>query len=267
MAITTKTELIEYCLRQLGKPVVDINVDIDQVNDRVDEAMEYFSQFHYDGMERVYLNHTITAADLTRVVTTESSTGTQDAITSTWNEKENWLPVPDSVISILKVYHPTASFGSNWYNRAAAIQSGMIDLSSGASIASLETLKTHIDMVDHLLTDKPSIRFNQLAGKLYFDDDWATVFNVGDSIIIECYRKTDPSVAIKMYNDIFLKKYATALIKRQWGQNLQKFKGITMIGGVEIDADTIYSQGQEEIDKLEEKIITTYQAPCEFLIG
>jgi hypothetical protein len=122
-------------------------------------------------------------------------------------------------------------------------------------------------MLDNLLNDKPSIRFNHLASKLYFDDKWSDVFKVGDVILIECYRKTDPSVAVKLYNDMFLKRYATALIKRQWGQNLQKFKGIAMIGGVEIDADTIYTQAQEEIEKLEEKIISTYQAPLDFMIG
>jgi hypothetical protein len=267
MAITTKALLIEYCLRQLGKPVVDINVDVDQISDRVDEAIQYFSQFHYDGMERVYLKHIITAADLTRAATSETTTGTQDSVSSDWTEQEKWIPIPDSVISILRVFHPRSAFGSNWYNQAVMIQSGMIDLSSDSDIVSLESLKTHIDMMDNLLSDKPSIRFNALAGKLYFDDDWDKVFDADDTIIIECYRKTDPSVAIKMYNDIFLKKYATALIKRQWGQNLQKFKGITMIGGVEIDADTIYAQAQEEIDKLEEKIISTYQAPLDFLIG
>jgi hypothetical protein len=147
------------------------------------------------------------------------------------------------------------------------IKSGMIDISSGQSIVSYETMKTHIDMLDNLLNTKPSIRFNQLNSKLYFDDKWESRFSVGDTIIVECYRKVDPSVAIKMYNDIFLKRYAIALIKRQWGQNLQKFKGIAMIGGVEIDADTIYTQAQEQISELEEKIISTYSAPLDFLIG
>lgn len=267
MSILTKADLIEYCLRQLGKPVVDINVDEDQVNDRIDEALQYFSQFHYDGMERVYLSHTISQADLDRSIATESSTGTQDSVSAVWTEKENWLPLPDSVISILNVYHPSSAFGGSWYNKAAMIKSGLIDISSSQSIVSFQSLKTHIDMLDSLLTDKPSIRFNQLSSKIYFDDSWTKTFKVSDTLIIECYRKTDPSVAVKMYNDMFMKRYATALIKRQWGQNLQKFKGIAMVGGVEIDADTIYNQAQEAIDKLEEKIISTYQAPLDFLIG
>lgn len=267
MSILTKSDLIEYCLRQLGKPVVDINVDVDQVNDRIDEALQYFSQFHYDGMERVYLTHTIDQDDLTRSISTDSTTGTLSSVTSTWTETKNWIPLPDSVISIMKVYHPSEIFGSNWYNQAAMIKSGMIDISSGQSIVSYETMKTHIDMLDNLLNTRPSIRFNQLNSKLYFDDKWESRFSVGDTIIVECYRKVDPSVAVKMYNDIFLKRYAIALIKRQWGQNLQKFKGIAMIGGVEIDADTIYTQAQEQISELEEKIISTYSAPLDFLIG
>jgi hypothetical protein len=267
MTITTKANLIEYCLRQLGKPVVDINVDDDQITDRIDEALEYFSQFHYDGMERVYLSHTVSQSDLDRSITTESSTGTQDSVSAVWTEKENWFPLPDSVISVLRIYHPSTAFGTNWYNQATMIQSGLIDINAGDSLVSHELLKTHIDMLDNMFNNKPGIRFNQLASKLYFDDAWDSILKVGDVIVIECYRKTDPSIAIKMYNDIFLKRYATALIKRQWGQNLQKFKGITMIGGVEIDADTIYNQGQEAIDALEEKIKSTYDAPLDFLVG
>jgi hypothetical protein len=267
MAIQTKDDLKEYCLRQLGKPVVDINVDEDQITDRIDEALQYFSQFHYDGMERVYLSHTVSQADLDRSIATESSTGTQDSVSAVWTEKENWFPLPDAIISVLNIYHPSTTFGSNWYNQAAMIQSGLIDLNAGDSLVSHELLKTHIDMLDGMFNNKPGIRFNQLASKLYFDDKWASILNVGDTIVVECYRKTDPSVAVKMYNDIFLKRYATALIKRQWGQNLQKFKGITMIGGVEIDADTIYTQAQEAIDVLEEKIVSTYDAPLDFLMG
>ena len=265
--LTTKAELTEYCLRQLGKPVVDINVDDDQVSDRVDEALQYFSQFHYDGIERTYLSHTVSQADLDRSVATVSTNATQDSVTSAWTETKNWFPLPDSVVSVLNVYHPATMFGSNWYNSAMFVQSGLIDLNSDQSLVSFEALKTHLDMLDNVLNRRPSLRFNQLASKLYFEDKWADIFDAGDIMVVECYRKTDPAVAVKMYNDIFLKKYAAALIKRQWGQNLQKFKGITMIGGVEIDADTIYSQGQEEIDKLEEKIISTYDAPLEFLIG
>jgi hypothetical protein len=267
MSITTKTDLIEYCLRQLGKPVVDINVDIDQVNDRIDEALQYFGQFHYDGIERVYLSHEITQADLDRVETTATLATTQDSVSANWTEKKNWIPIPDSVISIVNTYHPSTAFGSNWYNQAAMIGTGLISLNSSESLVSLEMFKNKLDMLDSMFNAKTSLRFNHLSSKLYFDVDWSEVFNVGDSLVIECYRKTDPSISIKLYNDIFLKKYAASLIKRQWGQNLQKFKGIAMIGGVEIDADTIYTQAQEEIEKLEEKIISTYQAPLDFMIG
>ena len=265
--LTTKAALTEYCLRQLGKPVVDINVDDDQVSDRIDEALQYFSQFHYDGIERMYLSHTIDQADLNRAVATVSTNATQDSVTATWAESKNWFPLPDSIVSVLNVYHPATMFGSNWYNSALFVQSGLIDLNSDQSFVGFETLKRHLDMLDNVLNRRPSIRFNQLQSKLYFEDKWTDIFDVDDVMIVECYRKTDPTVAVKMYNDLFLKKYATALIKRQWGQNLQKFKGIAMIGGVEIDADTIYAQGQEAVDQLEEKIISTYDAPLEFLMG
>jgi hypothetical protein len=267
MALTTKSELSEYCLRKLGKPVVDINVDIDQISDRIDDALEYFGQFHYDGIERLYLSHTITQADLDRSVNVNSVTATEDSVSSIWTDRNNWIAIPDSVVSIVNVYHPSSAFGSNWYNQAAMIQSGLIDLNPGADLVSTSMAREKLDMLDTMFNIKPSIRFNHLSSKLYFDNTWTDVFNVGDAIIIECYRKTDPSVAVRLYNDMFLKRYATELIKRQWGQNLQKFKGIAMIGGVEIDADTIYTQAQEEIEKLEEKIISTYQAPLDFMIG
>jgi hypothetical protein len=267
MALTTKSELSEYCLRKLGKPVVDINVDIDQISDRIDDALEYFGQFHYDGIERLYLSHVITQADLDRSVNVNSETATEYSVSSIWTDQNNWIAIPDSVVSIVNVYHPSSAFGSNWYNQAEMIQSGLIDLDPAADLVSTSMAREKLDMLDTMFNIKPSIRFNHLCSKLYFDNTWSETFKVDDSIIIECYRKIDPSVAVKLYNDVFLKRYATELIKRQWGQNLQKFKGIAMIGGVEIDADTIYSQAQEEIEKLEEKIISTYQAPLDFMIG
>jgi len=267
MALTTKSELSEYCLRKLGKPVVDINVDIDQISDRIDDALEYFNQFHYDGIERLYLSHTITQADLDRSVGVNSVTATEDSVSSIWTDQNNWIAIPDSVVSIVNVYHPSSAFGSSWYNQAEMIQSGLIDLDPAASLISTEMAREKLDMIDNMFNIKPSIRFNHLSSKLYFDNTWSETFKVDETIIIECYRKTDPSVAVRLYNDVFLKRYATELIKRQWGQNLQKFKGIAMIGGVEIDADTIYTQAQEEIEKLEEKILSTYQAPLDFIIG
>jgi hypothetical protein len=267
MALTTKSELSEYCLRRLGKPVVDINVDIDQISDRIDDALEYFNQFHYDGIERLYLSHTITQADLDRAVGVNSETATEDSVSSVWTNQNNWIPIPDSVVSIVNVYHPSTAFGSNWYNQAAMIGTGLISLNSNQSLVSMEMFKNKLDLLDSIFNARSSLRFNHLSSKLYFDGDWDETFKVDETIIIECYRKTDPSVAVRLYNDMFLKRYATELIKRQWGQNLQKFKGIAMIGGVEIDADTIYTQAQEEIEKLEEKIISTYQAPLDFMIG
>ena len=267
MPLTTKSELSEYCLRRLGKPVVDINVDIDQISDRIDDALEYFNQFHYDGIERLYLSHTITQADLDRAVGVNSETATEDSVSSVWTNQNNWIAIPDSVVSIVNVYHPSTAFGSNWYNQAAMIRSGLIDLNPAADLVSTSMAREKLDMIDTMFNTQVSIRFNHLISKLYFDNTWSETFKVDDTILIECYRKTDPSVAVRLYNDMFLKRYATELIKRQWGQNLQKFKGIAMIGGVEIDADTIYTQAQEEIEKLEEKIISTYQAPLDFMVG
>ena len=203
MALTTKSELSEYCLRKLGKPVVDINVDIDQISDRIDDALEYFNQFHYDGIERLYLSHTITQADLDRVVGVNSETATEDSVSSVWTNQNNWIPIPDSVVSIVNVYHPSTAFGSNWYNQAAMIGTGLLKLSSNDSLVSMEMFKTKLDLLDSIFNARSSLRFNHLSSKLYFDGDWDETFNVGDAIhqIAMTYdHKNRPYIATLMDN-------------------------------------------------------------------
>jgi hypothetical protein len=242
-------------------------VDEDQISDRIDDALEFFSQFHVDGTERVYLSHVLTQADIDRSGTDTTSTGVSGSVTSSWTENNSYIVLPDSVQAILGVWHPASQLGGNWFETAQLQGTGLLDLNSSSDLVSFDMMKTHIDMLDHLFNTKPSIRFNENSSRLFIDHQWSKAWTVGDTIVIECYRKSDPSVSIRLYNDIFLKQYATELIKKQWGQNLQKFKGIAMIGGVEIDADTIYSQSTEAIIELEEKIKSTYQAPLDFLVG
>ena len=271
MAIpTTRTDFKEWCLRSLGKPVIEINVDPDQVEDRIDEALQYFAQYHYDGVERVYLKYQITQADITRSRSDNSLAQVTDVDSSTtavWKEQKNYIPVPSSVMSIVKVFPMTDKASLNMFDVRYQLRlNDSYDFSS-TSLIHYEMTMQHLDFLDHILIGETAIRHNQHQNRLYLDADFQTDFVDGDYIIIECYRALDPATYSDVYNDIFLKKYTTQLIKKQWGANLSKFQGIQMLGGVALNGEQIYTQAQEEIDKLEEQIQLAYELPPMHMIG
>ena len=271
MAIpTTRTDFKEWCLRSLGKPVIEINVDPDQVEDRIDEALQYFAQYHYDGIERVYLKYQITASDITRARSDNSLAQVTDVDSSTtavWKEQKNYIPVPSSVISIVKVFPMTDKASLNMFDLRYQLRLNDLYDFSSTSLIHYEMTMQHLDFLDHILIGETAIRHNQHQNRLYIDADFQTDFVEDDYIIIECYRNLDPSSYPDVYNDIFLKKYATQLIKKQWGANLSKFQGIQMLGGVALNGEQIYTQAQEEIDKLEEQIQLSYELPPMHMIG
>jgi hypothetical protein len=271
MAIpTTRTDFKEWCLRSLGKPVIEINVDPDQVEDRIDEALQYFAQYHYDGIERVYLKYQITQADITRARSDNSLAQVTDVDSSTtavWKEQKNYIPVPSSVISIVKVFPMTDKASLNMFDLRYQLRLNDLYDFSSTSLIHYEMTMQHLDFLDHILIGETAIRHNQHQNRLYLDADFQTDFVDGDYIIIECYRAIDPATYSDVYNDIFLKKYTTQLIKKQWGANLSKFQGIQMLGGVALNGEQIYTQAQEEIDKLEEQIQLAYELPPMHMIG
>ena len=271
MAIpNTRDTFKEWCLRSLGKPVIEINVDPDQVEDRIDEALQYFAQYHYDGVERVYLKYQITQADITRSRSDNSLAQVTDidsTTTAVWKEQKNYIPVPSSVMSVVKVFPMTDKASLNMFDiRYQWRLNDLYDFSS-TSVMHYEMTMQHLDFLDHILIGETAIRHNQHQNRLYLDADFQSDFVDGDYIIIECYRNLDPSSYPDVYNDIFLKKYATQLIKKQWGANLSKFQGIQMLGGVALNGEQIYTQAQEEIDKLEEQIQLSYELPPMHMIG
>ena len=212
---STKATLKSYCLRALGFGVIDINVSDDQTDDRLDEALQYFAQYHYDGIEKMYLKHLITSDDVTRARSDASTTATDTAdssITATWKEGKNFIPIPNSVVSVVQVF-PFTNTGAG---------SNMFDI-------------------------RYQLRLNDL-------------FDFSSTSVIQ-YEMTMQNI------DIYLKRYATALIKKQWGANLSKFKGITMLGGVEMDGETLYSQALEEQNKLEEEIQLAFELPINYMVG
>mgnify|MGYP003314637656 FL=1 len=266
----SRAALKEYCLRTLGKPVIEINVDDDQVEDRIDEALQYFSQYHYDGVERMYLKHQITQAEIDRAATNTSTTATDTAdnsITATWLEGKGFIPVPDSVLSIVKVFDFTDKANLNLFDVRYQLRLNDLYDFSSTSVLHYQMTMQHLDFLDHILVGEKPIRFNQHQNRLYIDMDWGNDVTAGEFIIIECYRKLDPTTYTDVFNDIYLKRYTTALIKRQWGANLSKFSGVTMLGGVTMNGAEIYSQAQEEITRLEEQIQLAFETPIDYMMG
>ena len=269
---STKATLKTYCLRALGFGVIDINVSDDQVDDRLDEALQYFAQYHYDGIERMYLKHLITSDDVTRARSDASTTATDtidSSITATWKEGKNWIPVPNSVVSVVKVFPFTdTGGGSNMFDIRYQLRlNDLFDFSS-TSVIQYELTMQNIDLLEHILVGETPIRFNQHQNRLYIDMDWENDVTADvDYLLIECYRKLDPTTYTDIYDDIYLKRYATTLIKKQWGANLSKFNGVTMLGGVTMNGETLYSQAVEEQNKLEEEIQLAFELPVNHMIG
>jgi len=266
----TKAALKEHCLRSLGKPVIDINVDDDQVDDRIDDALQYFAQYHYDGIERVYLKHQITQAEIDRAATNTSTTATDtvdSSITATWLDGRGFIPVPDSVLSVVKIFDFTDKNTVNMFDVRYQLRLNDLYDFNSESIIHYEMTMQHLDLLDHILVGEKPIRFNQHQNRLYIDMDWSQDVNVGDFIIIECYRKLDPATYTDVFNDIYLKRYTTALIKRQWGANLSKFEGVQMLGGVTLNGAKLFEEAQADIEKLEEQIQLAYELPPNYMIG
>ena len=277
---TTRQELKDYCYRQLGAPVLEINVDDDQADDLMDDAIQFFNERHYNGVEKMYLKHELTQADIDRgkadgtsgvgIVTTSvnsSSVSGLGTVTSNWYENSNFIPVPDSVIGVEKVFKfDSSTISSGMFS--IKYQLFLNDLYQFNSIDLLQysMVKTYLEDIDFLLTTDKQIRFNQRQDRLYLDIDWAAE-EAGQYIVLECYRALDPTAYSQIYNDPWLKKYLTALLKKQWGQNLIKFKGVRLPGGIEFNGREIYEDGQREIDTLLEKMTSEYEVPPLDMIG
>ena len=267
---STKATLKSYCLRALGSGVIDINVSDDQVDDRLDEALQYFAEYHYDGVERMYLKHKITSDDISRATTDASAVATDAAdnsVTATWLEGKGFIPVPEAVISVVSVFPFTDSTTANMFDLRYQLRLNDLYDFSSTSIMEYEMTLKHLDFLEHVLVGEVPIRFSQHQQRLYLDMDWNNDIKVDEFIIIECYRKLDPTTYTDVFNDMYLKRYATALIKRQWGANLSKFNGVSMLGGVTMNGETIYSQAQEELEKLEEQIQLAFELPVNYMIG
>jgi len=259
MAIpSSKSTLKSYCLRALGFGVIDINVSDDQVDDRLDEALQYFAHYHYDGIEKMYLKYQVTAADIARGKTNDTTTATDDSdstITASFGEGKGFIPMPSGIVSVLQIFPFDNTATNNMFDIRYQLRLNDLYDFSSTSIIHYEMTMQHLDFLSHILVGEKPIRFNEHQNRLYIDMDWENDITEGEYLIIECYRKLDPATFTVMFDDIYLKRYATALIKRQWGANLSKFNGVAMLGGVTMNGETIFSQALEEIKDLEDKML------------
>ena len=275
---STRQGLIDYCLRKLGAPVLEINVDDDQIDDLVDDAIQYFNERHYDGVERMYLKYKVSQDDIDRgraggtdgvgiVTTTGTSNIVGTATTFNFYENSNYIQVPDSVIGVEKIFKfDTSAISGGMFSIKYQLFLNDLYYFSSVDLLTYAMTKTYLEDIDFLLTTDKQVRFNKRQDRLYLDIDW-TAQSEGNYLVIDCYRALDPNDYARVWNDSFLKPYLTALIKRQWGQNMMKFTGVKLPGGVELNGRQMYDDAQKELDVLMEKMSNTYELPPYDMIG
>lgn len=242
----SREQMKDWCLRDLGFPVIEINVDDDQVDDRVEEAFSYFQQFHFDGVERWYLKHQITQTDIA-------------------NE---YISIPDSIIGVNRIFPIGSTNASvNMFDLRYQLRLHELYDFTSTSYVNYVLTQQHIRTLDMLFSGETPIRFNRHTGKLYIDQNWISGVQAGEWIIIESFIIIDPNTYTKVYGDRMLLKYATALIKKQWGNNMKKFGGMQLPGGITMNGQAIFDEAVQEIKDLEALIRDTYEEPPQFLVG
>lgn len=275
----TRQELVDYCLRQLGAPVLEINVADEQVDDLVDDTIQYFNERHYDGVEKMYLKYKITQDDIDRgrakgtngvgIVTT---TGTSNIVgfgTTTFNfyETSNYIQVPSSVTGIEKIFKfDTSTISGGMFSIKYQLFLNDLYYLNSVDLLTYAMTKSYLEDIDFLLTTEKQVRFNKRQDRLYLDIDWGAQ-SKDTYLVIECYRALDPESFSQVYNDSFVKKYLTALIKKQWGQNLIKFQGVKLPGGIELNGRQMYDDAQRDLEDIKQRMSSEYELPPLDFIG
>jgi hypothetical protein len=242
---TSRATFKEYCLRALGKPVIEINVDEDQVDDRVDEALKYYWDYHFDGTEKIYYKYQIT--EQTKI--------------------DRYVPMPQNVIGVINLFPVGQALNTNnLFNIRYQIALNDLYTLTSVSMVPYYMALTHVQFLEQLLVGQQPIRYNRHMNRLYIDMDW-NILNSGDYIIAEAYQIVDPDVYTDAWADRWLLRYATCLIKQQWGTNLKKFSGMQLPGGLTFNGQQIYEEATQERDKLEQDMISSYSLPVTDMIG
>ena len=285
----TRQQLIDYCFRKLGAPVLEINVDDDQVDDLVDDAIQLFNERHFDGVERMYLKYEITQGDIDRgvgakiagesaidgkngigiVTTTSTSTSIPGygTTTTTFYENSNFLQIPESVVGVHKIFKfDTSSISGSMFSIKYQLFLNDLYYFNSVELLQYSMTKTRLEDIDFMLTPEAQVRFNQRQDRLYMDIDWGAQ-TAGNFLVLDCHRALDPETFNQVYNDYFVKLYLTALIKRQWGQNLIKFRGVKLPGGLELNGREIYDDAERDLERIKEKMMLEYELPPLDFIG
>lgn len=242
---TTRAEFTEFCLRKLGKPVIEINVDDDQVSDRIDEALRYYWDYHFDGSDRTFYKYAVTQQD-----------------------KDNkYITMPENIIGVVNIFDIGSAIGTNSIF-SIRYQIALNDLYTLTSVSMVPyyMAMSHVQFLEQLLVGRQPLRYNRHMNRLYLDMDWDRL-SVGDYIIVEAYMIVDPAVYQDVWNDRWLQRYASCLIKQQWGQNLKKFTGMKLPGGIEFNGQKIYDEATQEREALEKEMIYSYSLPAADMIG
>jgi len=255
-AVTSRQQFKDYCLRRLGAPVIEINVDDDQVEDRVDDAIQYWQDYHYDGVQKFYYIKAIQQQDINNMYldltdATDNANGALQILGVT-----RIFPLSDSQASI------------NMFDLRYQLRLNELYDFTSASYINYTLTMQHLRSLELLFTGEVPIRFNRHMQRLYIDWAWgASECPVGQTVIAECYANINPDIYPKVWEDRWLKEYATQLIKRTWGNNLMKFNGLQLPGGVTLNGDKIYEEAVAEIQRLEQEIQDKYELPAEFMLN
>ena len=245
MAISSRDDFKEYCLRKLGKPVIEINVDDDQVEDRVEEALKYYWDYHFDGTEKVFYKKQITEEDITN----------------------KYITLPQNIIGAVSIFDIGDFIAvNNIFNIRYQIALNDLYTLTYQSMVPYYMAFQHIQLLEQLLVGKQPIRYNRNTNKLFVDTDWNKL-TAGYFLVVEAYSIVDPADYTDVWNDRWLQRYATELIKKQWGSNLTKFVGMQLPGGITFNGEKIYNDAHEALEKLESEMITSYSLPVTDMIG
>ena len=243
---TTRKEFKEWCLRKLGKPVIEINVDQDQTDDRVDEALSYYWDYHFDGAEKIFLKHEITQDDI----------------------DNGYITIPENVIGVVNIFNisSSAAFSNNMFSAQYQFVLNHIHELTNYNLVHFYMSMQHLQFMEEILTGMQPMRYNRHVNKLHIDTNWNNL-NVGQFVVAECYQIVDPNVYADVWKDRWLQNYATAKIKYQWGSNLTKFVGMSLPGNVQFNGEQILNDARDEIRQLEEEMISSYSLPVHDLLG
>jgi hypothetical protein len=244
--IASRQAFKDYILRRLGAPVIDINVDNEQVEDRVDDALLKFRDYHFDGTEHVYLSYPITQQDIVN----------------------KYVTLPEDIIGVTRIFDLNDSYNAmNLFNIRYQLHLNELFNISSVSVTPYVVAMRHIEFLEEVFVGKKPIRFNRHTDKLYVDMIWNEDVLPGQYMIIDCYRTINPETYPDVWDDPWLKDYTTQLVKRQWGENLKKFEGMNLPGGITFNGQKIWEEANQKIDEMEQRLITDYSLPVTDMIG